>query len=108
VYVLCGMGGLSINDAMCFAKPVICSVADGTERRLVREGFNGYYFENGDQGSLNEVVVKLLGDSDKVTTFGVNSLEIIKNEVNIHTVLREYDNAFQYVLGQSLKNGRSV
>lgn len=98
VYVLGGMGGLSINDAMCFAKPVICSVADGTEKRLVQDGYNGYYFENGDQKSLNSTIRKLLKDPDKIKIFGDNSLKTIKEKVNIHTVLREYDAAFQYVL----------
>ena len=98
VYVLGGMGGLSINDAMSFAKPVICSVADGTEKRLVREGYNGYYFENGDQKSMDQAIEKLLSDPEKIKLFGKNSLGIIKNEVNIHTVLREYDAAFQYVI----------
>jgi len=98
VYVLGGMGGLSINDAMCFAKPVVCSVADGTEKRLVREGYNGYYFKNGDQPSMDAAIEKLLGDPEKIKRFGENSLEIIKKEVNIHSVLREYDVAFQYVM----------
>jgi glycosyltransferase involved in cell wall biosynthesis len=98
VYVLGGMGGLSINDAMCFAKPVVCSIADGTEKRLVREGYNGYYFKNGDQQSMDAAIGKLLGSPEKVKEFGANSLEIIKNEVNIHSVLREYDVAFQYVM----------
>lgn len=98
VYVLGGMGGLSINDAMCFGKPVICSVADGTEKRLVRENYNGYYFENGNQNSLNEALRKLLQDRKLIELFGENSLKIIRNDVNIHTVLREYDTAFQYVL----------
>ncbi|REA58838.1 glycosyltransferase family 1 protein [Dyadobacter luteus] len=97
-YVLGGMGGLSINDAMCFAKPVVCSVADGTEKRLVREGYNGYYFKNGDQASLDDSIRKLLKDAEKVRIFGERSLEIIKKEVNIHTVLREYNVAFQYVM----------
>jgi glycosyltransferase involved in cell wall biosynthesis len=98
VYVLGGMGGLSINDAMCFAKPVVCSIADGTEKRLVREGYNGYYFKNGDQQSMDAAIGKLLGSPEKVKEFGANSLEIIKKEVNIHSVLREYDVAFQYVM----------
>ncbi|HEV7381018.1 MAG TPA: glycosyltransferase family 4 protein, partial [Dyadobacter sp.] len=98
IYVLGGMGGLSINDAMCFAKPVVCSVADGTEKRLVREGYNGYYFENGNQQSLDQSIKKLLTDTEKVKIFGERSLEIIRKEVNIHTVLREYNVAFQYVM----------
>lgn len=98
IYLLGGMGGLSINDAMCFAKPVICSVADGTERRLVREGYNGFYFENGNQESLNLKMKTLLQDPEKISTFGANSLRIIKEEINIHSVLKEYMVAFNYVL----------
>lgn len=97
VYVLGGMGGLSINDAMCFAMPVVCSVADGTERRLVREGHNGYYFDNGNQPSLNDALHRLLAAPEKVATFGQNSLKIIKEEINIHSVIREYEEAFEYV-----------
>jgi len=98
IYMLGGMGGLSINDAMCFAKPVICSVADGTERRLVREGYNGFYFENGNQESLNLKMKTLLQDPEKISNFGANSLRIIKEEINIHSVLKEYMVAFNYVL----------
>jgi len=92
------MGGLSINDAMCFAKPVVCSVADGTERRLVREGYNGYYFDNGNQPSLNDALHRLLTDPEKVATFGQNSLKIIEEEINIHSVIREYEEAFFFVM----------
>lgn len=99
VYVLAGMGGLSINDAMCFAKPVICSEADGTEKRLVRDGFNGYYFQNGNAADLAAKISVLISDPGKVTLFGFRSLEIIKNEVNIQTVIREYVNAFNFTTG---------
>lgn len=43
VYVLAGMGGLSINDAMTYGMPVLCSVCDGTERDLVIDGKNGFF-----------------------------------------------------------------
>lgn len=97
VYVLGGMGGLSINDAMCFAKPVVCSVADGTEKRLVREGENGYYFKNGDADDLARVLDLLLSDNKRLNTFGENSLKIIKEEINIHTVIEGYKNVFDFV-----------
>lgn len=44
VYVLAGMGGLSINDAMTYGLPVVCSVCDSTERDLVTDGVNGLFF----------------------------------------------------------------
>lgn len=100
VYVLAGMGGLSINDAMCFAKPVICSEADGTEKRLVREDINGKYFENGDAADLARQISFFLEDPARVRSFGENSLKIIREEINIHTVLQEYRRAFQYAVDQ--------
>ncbi|MFN8343729.1 MAG: glycosyltransferase family 4 protein [Spirosomataceae bacterium] len=98
VYVLGGMGGLSINDAMCFGKPVVCSVADGTEKRLVREGENGYYFRNGDADDLARVLKLLLSDTERLHTFGERSLGIVKNEINIQTVIEGYKKAFEFVM----------
>jgi len=97
VYVLGGMGGLSINDAMCFAKPIVCSVADGTEKRLVREGYNGYYFENGNAKDLARAITELLKDTEKIKIFGERSLAIIRNEINIHTVIEGYQKVFEFV-----------
>ena len=98
IYVLAGMGGLSINEAMCFSKPVVCSVADGTEKRLVREGFNGHFFESGSVASLTSVIEKLLTDPAQIAVMGKRSQEIIEKEINIHTVLGNYMEAFKYAI----------
>ena len=96
IYVLGGMGGLSINEAMVFEKPIICSVCDGTEKILVREGYNGYFFENGNLESLLEKLTLLLLDEKKIHSFGKNSLNIIQNEININKVVSGYLKAFNY------------
>jgi glycosyltransferase involved in cell wall biosynthesis len=98
IYILAGMGGLSINDAMIFGLPVICSVCDGTEKFLVKEGFNGLYFENGDQKSLETKIKYLFDHPEKCLEMGENSVHIIKNEININTVVKGYMNAFNYVM----------
>lgn len=97
VYVLAGMGGLSINDAMCFGLPVICSVGDGTEKKLVRDGFNGKYFLEGNEDDLVEKIVYLFNNPELRKQMGVNSSEIIRNDVNIHTVINGYVKALNYV-----------
>lgn len=97
IYVLAGMGGLSINEAMCFGKPIICSVADGTEKALVREGFNGKYFKNGDMMDLYQQIDYLLSRPEEIKRYGENSLKIIKEEINIHTVISNYVKTFNYV-----------
>lgn len=97
VYVLAGMGGLSINDAMCFGLPVICSVGDGTEKKLVRDEFNGKYFLEGNEDDLVEKIIYLFNNAELRKNMGVNSSEIIRNEVNIHTVINGYVNALSFV-----------
>lgn len=96
VYVLAGMGGLSINDAMCFDKPIVCAVADGTEKKLVRDGYNGYIFEDGNADDLFKKLTVLLSDPAKTRQMGLNSGQIIRDEVNIHIVVENYQKAFMY------------
>lgn len=97
VYVLAGLGGLSINEAMAFEKPVVCSECDGTEKKLVREAYNGRYFKEGDSQSLYQVLKELLADPKQLKQMGKRSEGIIRNEVNIHTVIKGYVEAFNYV-----------
>jgi glycosyltransferase involved in cell wall biosynthesis len=94
------MGGLSINDAMIFGLPVICSVCDGTEKILVREGINGLLFENGNQNDLVKKILSLLENPFVARRMGIRSTEIIRDEINIHTVLKGYLDAFSYVTGK--------
>lgn len=93
IYVLAGMGGLSINEAMVFEKPIICSVCDGTEKHLVRDGYNGYFFIDGDLNSLIEKLVLLLSNQKLIEEFGKNSFKIIQNEINVNKVVQKYLNA---------------
>ena len=99
VYVLAGVGGLSINDAMCFGKPIVCSVADGTEKMLVEEGRNGYFFENDNEDDLCEKIDRILSDPGKTLQMGLNSERIIREKINVHTVINGYVDAFNYVTG---------
>ncbi len=102
VYVLAGMGGLSINEAMAFGKPVICSRADGTEKKLVRDGINGYFFREDDLKDLAEKIHMLFSEPGKIVEFGKESTRIIREEVNVHTVVNAYKKAFDFILGETV------
>ncbi|RLD84340.1 MAG: glycosyltransferase family 1 protein [Bacteroidetes bacterium] len=102
VYVLAGMGGLSINQAMAFGKPIICSTADGTEKRLVKDKFNGFYFKDDDVNDLAEKIKTIISNNELKKLMGENSLSIIKEDVNVHKVIKEYVAAFNYVSGNSI------
>lgn len=105
VYVLAGMGGLSINDAMCFGLPIICSVCDGTEKSLVRDGYNGKYFKDGDEDDLVEKIIYLFENPELRKSMGINSTNIIRDEININTVITGYTRAFKYAVGGKRARG---
>ena len=98
IFVLPGLGGLSINEAMFYGLAIVCAAGDGTERYLVREGHNGAFFQNGDAESLAGALIGLLLDSQKLDAMRQHSKSIIECEVNIHTVVSEYMKAFQYAI----------
>lgn len=94
VYVLAGMGGLSINDAMTYALPVVCSVCDSTERDLVTDGRNGLFFRDDDADSLTEKILQLLASPQECRRMGQESERIIREQINIDTVSERYLKAF--------------
>jgi glycosyltransferase involved in cell wall biosynthesis len=102
VYVLAGMGGLSINEAMAFGKPIVCSIADGTEKHLLRNNINGLYFRDNDARDLADKLSILLKNPQKAIDQGEKSLQIIQKEMNIHTVIKGYVRAFNYVCGTQI------
>ncbi len=97
VYVMAYLGGISLNDAMTFGKPVICSTGDGTEQKLVKEGVNGLYFKIGSADSLADKINYLFDRPGMLTQMGERSTKIIETEVNIHTVTDGFTKAFEYV-----------
>ena len=92
IYILAGMGGLSINEAMAHSLPIICSVADGTEKHLVYQGLNGMYFRDGDQNSLAQAIQNMCqSDTDSM---GKASLKIIQEQINLQKVANRFVSAF--------------
>ena len=93
VYVLAGMGGLSINEAMAHGLPIICSVADGTEKHLVFEGENGYFFRDNNLESLVDAIDKMFS-SDSVE-MGARSKAIIEQKINLPFVSSKFIEALR-------------
>jgi glycosyltransferase involved in cell wall biosynthesis len=83
---------------MCFGLPVICSVCDGTEKFLVRDGVNGKYFKEGDVEDLAAKITGLFQDPLTMREMGRRSISIIEQEVNLHTVIDGYAAAIDYVM----------
>ena len=97
IYVLAGMGGLSINEAMAYGKAVICSRCDGTEQDLVKEGVNGLYFKEGDARDLASKIDRLLADPDAGRAMGEQSLSIIEQKINLGAVSERFVDCFKHL-----------
>ena len=98
IYVLAGMGGLSINDAMTYGMPVLCAVCDSTERDLVMEGKNGYFFKDGDADSLADRIREMFESPERCKEMGKESERMIREKINMETVSERYLKAFQEIL----------
>jgi len=97
VYVLAGAGGLSLNDAMGFGLPVICSVADGTEKDLVLPHETGLYFKEDDTNDLAEKIAYFFANPDIAKEIGKNAEKLIRTKINIHTVAANFVACFNAV-----------
>lgn len=100
VYVLAGMGGLSINDAMTYGMPIVCSVCDSTERDLVTDGRNGFFFQEGKAGNLAEKITTLFASPALCEEMGKESERIIREEINLESVCERYLQAFHSILSE--------
>ncbi len=85
IFVLPGLGGLAISEAMCHELPMICTVADGCEEDLVVDGQNGLILPTNDVPALISGISGLLDDPEKIKRMGQASLGIIKNQHNVNT-----------------------
>lgn len=83
LFVLPGLGGLSIHHAMVHGLPVISASADGTERDLIVNNKNGYILESDSVEELALFLKKFLDHRELAKEFGKQSREIVEQKVNI-------------------------
>ncbi len=92
VFVLTGAGGLAINDAMTFAKPVICTYADGTEKDLVIHNETGFIYKT--QQELKNYMEFFIENPKKAQEMGKKAQDRILNEINLAKVAQKYSDFF--------------
>ncbi|TWU55490.1 glycosyltransferase family 4 protein [Rubripirellula reticaptiva] len=85
LFVLPGLGGLAIQQAMAFGLPVIVSQADGTETDLVRPT-NGWQVPPNDASMIANAIESAAADRPGTTQKAVESLRIASEEINLSTM----------------------
>lgn len=99
VFVLPGLGGLAVSEAMVFGLPVIVSVGDGCEVDLVDES-NGYRNPELDADMICKYLEELYSDPVKLSQMKAGSLAKIQNKYNINAYVGKILEAFYYVSKQ--------
>ena len=93
LFVLPGLGGLAIQEAMAMGLPVVVTEADGTEKDLVREGVNGWVVEKENVESLTECLAKALANPTDLRDKGKESYRIVREEINLDLMVERFINA---------------
>jgi glycosyltransferase involved in cell wall biosynthesis len=69
--------GLAVNEAMANGKAIIVSDKCGCAATLVKEGFNGFVFQAGNQSMLELAIKKLIEDKKIVEKMKIESKSMI-------------------------------
>ena len=64
---------------------------------LLHDGENGRFFREGDAASLAEAIGFVLEDPARLRAMGERSTRIVREEINIHTVLAAYRRALDFL-----------
>ena len=101
VFLLTGMGGLAVNEAMAYGLPIISTVADGTIVDLLFEGKNGYYlYEIPDFDNIYEVCKKTLQNSKtQLWEMGNLSRQIVTEKAPLSNMVNKFEKAILYGMG---------
>ena len=96
-FVMPGLGGLALQQAMMCGKPVVCSVADGTELDLVKDGKNGHFIKPDEPvRTWTDKLAAILQDARLRENMGKESKRIIDSEFNSDIMIQRILAAIEY------------
>lgn len=103
VFVLPGLGGLAISEALAYGIPVLCGQGDGCEVDLVADGITGYRRAAVDSSTrearinwMESRLVDVLGDPERALAMGRAAVERIANEFSFERYLSRIRDAISY------------
>jgi glycosyltransferase involved in cell wall biosynthesis len=89
LFVLPGTGGLAIQEAMSYALPVLVAGGDGTQDDLVSVE-NGWLVNADDPQVLAGTLGEALSDIERLRRMGQVSYRIVRDEVNLENMVRDF------------------
>lgn len=101
-FVLPGLGGLALNQAMFWGLPCVVSEADGTEDDLVFDGKTGFRFAPNDKNSLFSAMRKCLLLSEKQRLeFGERERDLVLTRSNVNVMVETFVDTINNLLKES-------
>jgi glycosyltransferase involved in cell wall biosynthesis len=97
-FVMPGTGGLALQEAMQYGKPVAAAEADGSQRDLIHEGENGWLLPPGDEDALLRVMREALGDPRRLKRMGAASRKIVRETATMEKMVAGFLHAMRYAM----------
>ncbi|MDF0651194.1 MAG: glycosyltransferase family 4 protein [Nitrospira sp.] len=103
LFVLPGLGGLAVQEAMSYGLPVIVADGDGTQFDLVSKE-NGWTIQPGDINALELSLREALKNRDRLRLMGRHSYHIVKEKINIECMASSFIQVFSDLKGTQRTN----
>jgi glycosyltransferase involved in cell wall biosynthesis len=98
LFVMPGTGGLALQEAMLYGKPVAAAEADGSQRDLIREGENGWLLPPADEEALFQVLRRALQDKARLKSMGEASRRIVLATATLEKMTAGFLEAIKFCL----------
>ena len=102
IFVLPGLGGLAVSDALAHGVPVIASIADGCEKDLLGTGA-GIIEEELSPEVLYHHLLNLYANPEVLKDMKVEALNVINSKYNISNYVQSIKNSIDFVLREDEK-----
>lgn len=90
-FVLPGVGGLALNQALFWRLPCIVSEADGTEDDLIFENITGFRFILDDENSLKNALQKCFNlPNEQKISFGETGRNLVLERSNVNEMVKTF------------------
>ena len=99
LFVLPGMGGLAIQQAMAHGLPVIVAEGDGTQTDLIRPE-SGWNVTPDSSDALAKLIEEAISDRARLREMGKHAYKIVAEEINIENMVEVFIRVLRQITGQ--------
>jgi len=107
LFVMPGTGGLALQEALTYGKPVAVAEADGSQADLVQPGLNGWLLLPGDEDHLAMILEEAMANPARLRAMGEMSLTIVEREATLERMGEGFVSAIREVWSLKARSPRT-